>query len=561
MDADELDVRPILDSLRRHWAIVLLLALAGTVSALVVTRLFLQPVYRSTARVLIESGQPPIPAAAGTILPAADTYVELVRGDWLRREVARRLGFAPSDRPPFDLAASSVRGTQMVVLNAESPDPKLAADAASTTLAVLQEVVRQRQSERFAAAEQRLDSQIKELTDELNRARSALAQARSETERSSLSDQVARLQAALAQLQASYGNLKLAQAQSGDVITVLEPPAVPERPVRPNPMLNSAVGGTLGLLLGAGYAAAAALLDRRFRSIKEVEQTLGLPVLSVIYRGEPGSEGGGAAVGEGFRLLRINIRFAAVDRPLRVFAVASVEPQAGKTTVALGLAQALTALGDRVLVVDADLRRAGLHGRLEVGRSPGLSDWLVNPDLDMDRVLRRIDGGPWLMPAGTPAPNPGDLVGSRRFGELIRSLAQEFDAVVVDTAPAAAGADLFNVAAAADGLILVVSLSSTDREEVVRVVNQLKAEGVRVVGVVVNRVERRGRGYYAYYRYGEDGHGPKLRLGGPWARREQPPTAPGTGLSPGRRMRERDPAISTLSLSQRQPFLNSRPLY
>jgi len=209
--------------------------------------------------------------------------------------------------------------------------------------------------------------------------------------------------------------------------------------------------------------------------------------------------------------------------------------------------------------VDADLRRPALDGLVGVGRSPGLARWLVNARLEPGRGVRPVNGGLWVLPAGTPAPNPGDLVGSRPFGELIRSPAQEFDAVVVDTAPA--GADLFNVAGAADGLILVVSLGSTDREEVVRVVNQLKAGGVRVVGVVVNRVERRGRGYYAYYRYGEDGHGPKLRLGGPWARREQPPTAPGTGLSPGRRMRERDPAISTLSLSQRQPFLNSRPLY
>ncbi len=291
-DEDELDLRPILDSLRRRWAIIVLLALTGTVSALAVTRFFIQPVYRSTARVLIESGQPPALTAAGAMPLAADTYVELVRGDWLRREVARRLGFTAPEQAPFDLAARSVRGTQMVVLDAESPDPQLAGDAASATLSVLRELVRQRQSERFATAEQRLESQIDELTAELNRVRAALNQARSEAERSSLSDQLSRLQAALGQLQASYGNLKLAQAQTGDVITVLEPPAVPERPVRPSTVLNAAVGGFLGLLLGTGYAAAMAMLDRRFRSVKEVERALGLPVLAAIYRGEPGSEGG-----------------------------------------------------------------------------------------------------------------------------------------------------------------------------------------------------------------------------------------------------------------------------
>ena len=292
MDTEELDLGPVFDSLRRRWVLILLLAAAGALSALVITKFFIQPVYRSTARVIIESGQPPALTPAGTIPLAADTYVELVRGEWLKREVAQKLGLGASDRLPFELAARSVRGTQMVVLEAESADPKMAAQAASATLSALQEVVWQRQAERFAAAEQRLESQINELAAELGRVRAALAQARSEAERSNLQDQLTRLQAALGQLQASYGNLKLAQAQSGDLIVVLEPPAVPERPVRPSPTLNGAVGGSLGLLAGLTYGAAVAFLDRRFRTLREVEAALGLPVLASVYRGEPAAEGG-----------------------------------------------------------------------------------------------------------------------------------------------------------------------------------------------------------------------------------------------------------------------------
>jgi capsular polysaccharide biosynthesis protein len=292
VDTEELDPKPVFDSLRRRWALILLLAAAGVLSALAITKFFMQPVYRSTARVIIESGQPAALTPAGTIPLAADTYVELVRGEWLKREVAQKLGLGASDRLPFELDARSVRGTQMVVLEAESADPKIAAQAASATLSVLQEVVRQRQAERFAAAEQRLESQINELAAELGRVRAALAQARSEAERSNFQDQLTRLQAALGQLQASYGNLKLAQAQSGDLIVVLEPPAVPDRPVRPSLTLNSAVGGSLGLLLGVAYGAAVAFLDRRFRTLREVEAALGLPVLASVYRGEPATEGG-----------------------------------------------------------------------------------------------------------------------------------------------------------------------------------------------------------------------------------------------------------------------------
>lgn len=514
MEGDELDLGPVLDSLRRRLLILLLFALAGALSALLLTRFFMQPIYRASARILVESGQAPALTAAGAIPVAADTYVELVRGEWLKREVARRLDLPLSGSLPFELAARSVRGTQMVVLEAESPDPKLASDAARAVLSVLQELVRQRQAERFAAAEQRLEGQIGELTAELNRVRGALAQARSEAERAALADQASRLQAALGQLQASYGNLKLAQAQAGDLIIVLEPPATPERPVRPAPLLNAAVGGSLGLLLGIAYAAAAAVLDRRFRGLKEVEEMLRLPVLAALYRENPGSGGGYNA--EAFRILRTNIRFSAADRPLKVVGVGAVEPEAGKTTVAVGLARALAALGQRILLADADLRRPSLHDLFGLGRSPGLSDWLVNPALEAERVLRPVGEGLWVLPAGTPAPNPADLLASRRFGELIRLLAGEFDLVVLDSAPAVAGADLLNVAAAADGFILVVSLGLTEREEAGRLTAQLKGEGVRILGVVVNRVEPKGTRYYYYH---EGDRRLRLRLRWPLARR------------------------------------------
>lgn len=188
-----------------------------------------------------------------------------------------------------------------------------------------------------------------------------------------------------------------------------------------------------------------------------------------------------------------------MDRPLKVIVLGAAEPEAGKTTVAVGLGQALAALGQRVVLVDADLRRPSLHGAFKLGRSPGLSDWLVNPALEAERLLRPVGEGLWVLPAGTPAPNPSDLLASRRFEELIRFLAGEFDVVLVDSAPAVAGADLLNVAAPADGLILVVSLGLTEREEAGRLIGQLKGEGVRILGVVVNQAEPKGGRYYYYY--------------------------------------------------------------
>lgn len=137
--------------------------------------------------------------------------------------------------------------------------------------------------------------------------------------------------------------------------------------------------------------------------------------------------------------------------------------------------------------------------------------------MEAERLLRPVGEGLWVLPAGTPAPNPGDLLASRRFEELIRFLAGGFDVVLVDSAPAVAGADLLNVAAAADGLILVVSLGATGREEAGRLIGQLKGEGVRILGVVVNQVEPKGTRYYRYYHEGE--RRVRLRIRWPLARR------------------------------------------
>ncbi len=200
------------------------------------------------------------------------------------------------------------------------------------------------------------------------------------------------------------------------------------------------------LALGLGWAVALALFYRRFGSIREVEAGLGLPVLAALVRVRRGGPDGRTAVidhnAEAFRLLRTALEFAAVDRPLKAVAVTSCGPQEGKTTVAVGLAQAVAALGQRVLLVDADLRLSELHRVFKSGQSPGLTDWLVNAQLGRDGVIRAVRDGLHLLPAGTPAPNPGDLVASRRLRELVRQLAGEFDLVVVDSPPAAAGARL-----------------------------------------------------------------------------------------------------------------------
>lgn len=237
-----------------------------------------------------------------------------------------------------------------------------------------------------------------------------------------------------------------------------------------------------------------------------------------------------APAAEAYRVIRTNLEFASPDAALRVLLVTSATPGEGKTTTAANLAAALAQGGRRVLCVDADLRRAELHRRFGVPSQPGLSTVLVGRK-GWEEVCRPVPAVPGLtvLPAGPLPPNPSELLGSRRFADLVAAVREAYDAVVLDAPPVLGFADAVVAARQADGVILVVRAGVTRNEALTAAREALERASARLVGVVLNATRAGVVTYYAYYYYGYYAQGARQ------AGSAEGPTAAEEGHEPARR--------------------------
>lgn len=205
---------------------------------------------------------------------------------------------------------------------------------------------------------------------------------------------------------------------------------------------------------------------------------------------------------EAFRVLRTSLQFAAVDKELKVILVTSASANEGKSTVVEYLAQAFSQTGKKVMVVDADLISPTLDRRFGVPNQRGLSNLIVG-DADFS-VVAHIEGDPNLsiITTGPIPPNSSELLGSARMKHLMDRLREEYDVIIMDTPPILPVTDAIVASPLADGVILVVQAGRTRRGEVAHAQDVLDEAHANLLGVVLNRVRRRGTDYYYAHAYG-----------------------------------------------------------
>jgi capsular exopolysaccharide synthesis family protein len=203
---------------------------------------------------------------------------------------------------------------------------------------------------------------------------------------------------------------------------------------------------------------------------------------------------------EAFRSIRTNVLFSSAEQGSKSIVVTSTGPGEGKTVIAANLAMTLAASGQRVLLIDADMRRPKIHELFRSKLEPGLSNVLVGDGKASDAVKKVPVPNLWVLSAGKHSPSPSELLGSKRFREFMASLGQHFDWVVLDSPPVMAVTDASVVANLVTGVVFVVGSETTSQGAARAALDHLNAAKARYVGGILNRADVRRNAYY-YSRY------------------------------------------------------------
>ncbi|MFN5515289.1 MAG: GumC family protein [Cyanobacteriota bacterium] len=323
---------------------------------------------------------------------------------------------------------------------------------------------------------------------------------------------------------------------------LISPTAIDELPVWPRPVRNISLGLIAGLLLGVAIAFLLERLDPVFHSVEEIKEDTQVPILGMIPWQKDLSnldkvvemslptltigKGDTTEVAakevpraaratyqssgflEAFRSLNTNVWLLGADHPIRSVVISSSTPADGKSTVSLHLALAASAMGQKVLLVDADLRRPRVHTHFGLLNGQGLSN-IIATGLAPEEAIQRAPQ--WenlsILTAGDIPPDPIRLLTSRRMQELMADWEknESYDLIIYDTPPLLNFADARILGAATAGLIYVLKLGKTDRTAFKHVLDDINLAQVPLLGLVANGITRNdygGSNYYYYYRYG-----------------------------------------------------------
>jgi len=296
-------------------------------------------------------------------------------------------------------------------------------------------------------------------------------------------------------------------------ITVMDQAMPPLYPIKPRKRVNLMIGAMFGMFLGLGVVFFLDYLDNTLRTPEDVEKYLGLTAIGVVPRIQPG-EGEALeqrAVKEAYQSLRTSIIFSSKNRQRKIALITSTGPREGKSSTVANLGRTLAAAGDRVCIIDCDLRRPKQHVHHGLEREPGLTNYLAAPAEETDWARYAKNSKPanlHLYTSGPLPPSPPDLLGGDRFRAMLDSMRETYDWVLIDSPPAASLADSALLASLADMLVLVVHHNQTDRDHVIKTVQQLRAVNANFAGVVLNNVnfDRASHKdyYYAGYYYEEE---------------------------------------------------------
>ena len=297
-------------------------------------------------------------------------------------------------------------------------------------------------------------------------------------------------------------------------IRITNPATPPSIPASPKKVRNILIGMLLGLTLGVGVALLLENLDNTLKSPQDVEDWLQVPNLALIPHLKLAGQGNGQKApaliihhdsrslgSEAYRTLRTSITLSTPGHSPHTILVTSSQPMEGKTVTSSNLAAAMAKTEDKVLLVDADLRRPSVHQVLEVDQEPGLSNFLVG-EIDYIPAVETLVPHLFVVPSGPIPPNPAELLGSERMREFLRQAREQFDRVIVDSPPIMSVTDAAILSTMVEGVLHVVKAETVTRRTTKEALKSIMEVQGRVLGAVLNDVPSGRNGYYYnYYHY------------------------------------------------------------
>jgi succinoglycan biosynthesis transport protein ExoP len=530
----------------RKWVIIGITALV--IIAALVFSLLQDPVYESRVMILAESNQAG-ESASDSIFSAAysafsdpnlfiQTQAEIIGTKGMARSVHDRLEydyeearyaaeegedvFIPDAVPNVDELRNNVKversqNTNVFEIAVTNGEPLLARDIAQ---AYAEEYILDRQLsaiKQISDARKEVWNRITELETQISDIAQEVKQYTKENIPPELEAEASQAVSLWATLYEKYMSLRIAEALQQRGLEVIE---VAEAGVKVSPRTtrNGILALFLGLILGIGMAFLVDYMDDSLKTREDFERYYGASIIGeiaratlvgeeereVIYFTKPDS-----AAAEGFRNLRTNIQFLNLDGSTKLIMVTSASPEEGKTSVAVNLGAALSEMGKKVLVVEADLRRPVLGKFLAEKRDKGLTDVIMGTAILEDTVTSTTNPNLKALMSGPKPPNPAEIVSSQAMQDLLQRLRDRCDYVIVDAPPVLAVSDAIAMASMMDGVLIVASHGIANRDGARHTVELLSKVETRILGVVINNVEMTGRygyGYYApyqYYSYGE----------------------------------------------------------
>lgn len=528
------------------WAWLLLLSVGLAATSSYFASKAATPLYRTQTTLMVgrvTENPDPNSADLWTGQQLAYTYAQLARREPVLRGAIERLGLEMDWQSLAGRVSSNiVEQTMLLEIRVVDSDPyraKVLADAIAQELIArspaASELSETGQTAFIQAQLDDLKAKIENARAETGRLREELDAANSARQIQDLQNQINLLETKISGWQYSYSQLLLS-LQGGDVnaLSIVEEASIPMAPISPNVRMNVLLASVIGLVLAVGGAFLIEYLDDTIKTPDDVNRTSSLPTLAAIARIEGGDYSDKlisvkkplSPIVEAYRVLRTNLQFSSIDKPVRTIVMTSPGPSEGKSVTLANLAVVMAQSGLRVILVDTDLRRPVQHKIFGLPNRHGLSDAVLDPAGGLRQHLQPTGvENLRLLASGSLPPNPAELLASEKMKDLIEELKRDADVVLFDSPPALVVADAAILGTRVDGVILVNDAGRTRSNEARRAADELRRVRATLLGVVLNRLTIGSSGYYYYsyyYYYSAEGEKSRRKHRRHWLERRIP---------------------------------------